>query len=909
MASALHAAPPLPPPYPPVSFSRNSTGSSFNGLQLSFDGAPTSVASTPIASSPVPRGSLGSQQQMSFGMGNQGSLNGMGMQQGGYRSFGEVNGHVQQQQQPGHRPQIYTAVYSGVSVYEMEVNNVAVMRRRSDSWLNATQILKVAGIDKGKRTKVLEKEILIGEHEKVQGGYGKYQGTWIKYDRGVEFCRSYGVEELLRPLLDYDMGQDGMSAAGQGGVETPTKEQAMAAQRKRAYNAGIDSRPNSQSANGTFFKNISATASNAVAAISKARFDSPGPKSGTANRRPTTIRRPSQQQQMGSQESSFPGGSQQSMQSLASESSFGANSQLDSAYGTQNGPYYSHMTDRSRNGEMQEPPRKRMRPSSSQDPFINTDSYDVSMRDGSPTEPNDSFVYQEHGHFLQPEDEGVVALEPLPQPTESAALEKQQLLSSLFFDPSQTDFSHHPALLRLSGEDLDIPIDITAHTALHWAATLARIPLLRALIGRGASIFRINGGGETALIRACLVTNNLDHGSFPDLLELLGPTIELRDGRGRTVLHHIAVSSAVKGRSAASKYYLESLLEFIVRQGSAPSSQQNSFMLNNGPSVPATARSIGLARFMSEIVNAQDKSGDTALNLAARIGNRSIIQQLLEVGADAGIPNRGGLKPIDFNVGGVADVGDCQVITQGSIVDQERNAISKVVGETSRDIMSSMSSLLSQTEQDFTAEVRAKQDLIDETLNQLRERSSSLGEERRRLEDLERKAAARAEMKQKVQNLRRAADDQRYRLSQNGMTNGDTTHPMVLIGEADTGLEIKAEDLPEAILMGETSQPPLNQKQFNYLSSLPPPNVLHARLTAYTKNNRVLRDYASQLRSRSSELEEKYRKVVSMCTGVEVDKVDQHIGGLVQAVESEGGEVVDLGRIKDFLRRVEGVEA
>jgi hypothetical protein len=70
------------------------------------------------------------------------------------------------------------AVYSGVPVFEMTVNNVAVMRRRDDSWLNATQILKVAGVEKGKRTKVLEKEILSGKHEKVQGGYGKYQGTW-----------------------------------------------------------------------------------------------------------------------------------------------------------------------------------------------------------------------------------------------------------------------------------------------------------------------------------------------------------------------------------------------------------------------------------------------------------------------------------------------------------------------------------------------------------------------------------------------------------------------------------------------------------------------------------------------------------------------------------------------------------
>lgn len=50
------------------------------------------------------------------------------------------------------------------------------MRRRSDGWLNATQILKVVGLDKPQRTRVLEREVQKGTHEKVQGGYGKYQG-------------------------------------------------------------------------------------------------------------------------------------------------------------------------------------------------------------------------------------------------------------------------------------------------------------------------------------------------------------------------------------------------------------------------------------------------------------------------------------------------------------------------------------------------------------------------------------------------------------------------------------------------------------------------------------------------------------------------------------------------------------
>jgi regulatory protein SWI6 len=547
----------------------------------------------------------------------------------------------------------------------MEVNNIAVMRRRNDSWLNATQILKVAGIEKGKRTKVLEKEILIGEHEKVQGGYGKYQGTWIKFERGLEFCRQYGVEELLRPLLTYDMGQDG-GIAGRGGMDTPTKEQAMAAQRKRMYNSGNDGRTSGTS--GTFFKNISSTASHAVAAISKARFDSPAPRmrNGGQSRPPSFSRQPSLQY-LDSQETGFPGGSQQSIQSFASDRSFNMNA-ADSAYATQSMAHFSH------DGTSQEPPRKRLRPSPN-DPNsqqTNDTLYDMSMREPSPTEPNDSFMYRQPTQH----EEAPIALPPLPMETGPAGESRRAILMSLFIDPSRTDFETHEVFATMQGAELDVPIDNTAHTALHWAATLSRLPLLRALIKAGASIYRVNGAGETALMRACAVTNNLDMGSFPELLEVLGPTMELSDGRGRTVLHHIAVTSAVKGRSQASKYYLESLLEFVVRSGTLPSSQQ-SF-----GAAPAAIRSMGIGRFMSEIVNAQDKSGDTALNIAARIGNRSIISQLLEVGADAGIPNRAGLRPLDFGIGEAEDLGE-----QAGLASPEK-ALAKSTRENSGDIIS-----------------------------------------------------------------------------------------------------------------------------------------------------------------------------------------------------------------------------
>ncbi len=103
------------------------------------------------------------------------------------------------------------------------------MRRRGDSFVNATQILKVAGVDKGRRTKILEKEILPGKHEIVQGGYGKYQGTWyvpsvvdrlfpayylprIPLERGRDIALQYGVAPLLAPLFDFTPSTNSLAA-------------------------------------------------------------------------------------------------------------------------------------------------------------------------------------------------------------------------------------------------------------------------------------------------------------------------------------------------------------------------------------------------------------------------------------------------------------------------------------------------------------------------------------------------------------------------------------------------------------------------------------------------------------------------------------------------------------------------
>lgn len=553
----------------------------------------------------------------------------------------------------------------------MEVNGVAVMRRRSDSWLNATQILKVAGVDKGKRTKVLEKEILTGDHEKVQGGYGKYQGTWINYGRGREFCRQYGVEDLLKPLLDYDMNADGSGVPGQG-IDTPTKEQAMAANRKRFYNATMDGRTPSQGASGTFFQNISSTASNAIAAMNKvARMNSPAPP------RPGSSQQ-SQQRRMGSRPSQPPMASQDSFrstQSMVSERSFG-----DQAASFQAG----NLSFAADPGDLQEPPRKRMRSSQEESFSQPNGNMEIIMRDSTPTEPNESFVFQPTQHVTTADGEAPTALPPLPPPPDKVGEDKQAILTDLFADQSRTDFSNHPAILHLSGADLDMPIDNAANTALHWAATLARVSLMRLLVSKGANMFRGNAAGQTPLMSAVLVNNSLDHSCFPETLEILAPLIELRDVQGRTILHHIAVTCAIKGRAASSKYYLEALLEFLVRSSSNSNSQNASF--EGGTNSSGITKPIGLMRFMSEMVNARDKGGNTALNLAARIGNRSIIQQLLEVQADVTIPNYKGMRPIEFGVGTDVDRNGMPSISQLSSPSKSKAPLSKV-DETSREMM------------------------------------------------------------------------------------------------------------------------------------------------------------------------------------------------------------------------------
>ncbi|KAL4749146.1 hypothetical protein BDW72DRAFT_178945 [Aspergillus terricola var. indicus] len=879
-----------PRPSLSMSYSQGSIGSangmSFSQSQMSSLNASQSVASTPHAT-PPPKSSQ--QSAMSFNYSN-GLPNGT---RASFSGFEDMNGYGTMIYHEEFKPQIYRAVYSNVSVYEMEVNGVAVMKRRSDAWLNATQILKVAGVVKARRTKTLEKEIAAGEHEKVQGGYGKYQGTWVNYQRGVELCREYHVEELLRPLLEYDMNPNGTAASGQDSLDTPTKEQAMAAQRKRLY-SGMENRSMSQPQQGTFFQNISRTAATAVNAMSKARFESPAARGGDS-RRLSVIRKPSQQ--MGSQDAQPAFGSQQSFYSVASDSGFASNIPTNGRYAPQDAMSFEQE-------ESMEPPRKRIR--SSQAFSLPIDGTSMSMSEPTPTEPNDSF-YQDMEPIHPIADEGRHGLDPLPPATTPERFQKMKLIMTLFLDKTTKDFSTHPALIQLSGEDLEVPLDEYRNNALHWAAMLARMPLVYALVRKGVNIARLNGAGETALQKAVGTRNNLDYRSFPRLLQVLAPTIDMVDRSGRTILHHIAVMAATgHGGHVSAKHYLEALLEFIVRHGGTSLNQQTANGTASQPGTPLPNEVITLGRFISEIVNLRDDQGDTALNLAGR-ARSVLVPQLLEVGADPHIPNHTGLRPADYGVG--VDMVDGSSQPAGSRSDTFLAQLAKtrkeILEATTAQVTAIVQETLGTFDKELAASLTNKQEKFDHWHAKIRESAKARQIEQKQLDELKRRSIDRTETSRRLKNLEKSSTD--LLAAHKGIFADpvDRSEP-VSLGDADqeSGFEIAEFES----LFPETFDPAsgFSEAQIAYLRKLPSAEILEQRISCYRAFNKETLDEIDALRSKNVVLGQNYRRMVMACTGWSAEQVDEAAEGLTQCVKELNDNPVPEDEAIEILMRDRG---
>lgn len=152
------------------------------------------------------------------------------------------------------------------------------------------------------------------------------------------------------------------------------------------------------------------------------------------------------------------------------------------------------------------------------------------------------------------------------------------------------------------GFQMNRTIDSLGHTALHWAASMGDLDMVKYFISLGADKQAGNVRGETPLIRATIFTNNYAKDVMPKMVQLLRDTFHIQDKYGGTVFHHAAALTLSHVKKKAARYYLNILLSFY----SENASREDFFRL----------------------ANAQDHNGDTALHIVARNNAKRCIRVL-----------------------------------------------------------------------------------------------------------------------------------------------------------------------------------------------------------------------------------------------------------------------------------------
>ena len=733
----------------------------------------------------------------------------------------------------GPTPTVYLATYSSVPVYEITVRGIALMRRRSDGYLNATQILKIAGIEKARRTRILEKEILTGEHDKVQGGYGTFQGTWIPLHRAQELAINYNVYHLIRPLLDFD----------------PVASRAVNAQqgaKRKADNTAIPSQP-----------------------------AMPGTSASAPPQQPRFLTlRPPRSSTLGASAGGL-------VHTLL------PNDDIPTSHAADGVPPGSHPAQRTALGAYAAhgyvpqgvplPPADSVAPSTDSSSHVHdlnvlsttplhsaappSDMADEMVEVGGPRFADKAVPPHLGDERERRAREVLTGLFVHEQPSTSAAPLEQlhALLHSLGVDTTR----------RQHRSPLNLVIDDHGHTALHWAAALSRLSLVRMLTALppaygGANIILGNYAGETALHRSVLVTNAYELSQFPDLLDILAPSLETRDHRKRTVLHHIALVAGLKGRTAPARYYMSCVLERI----------------SKNPAV------------LTGLLDAQDDEGETALSIAARLGNTNMIKMLLDAGARKDLPNYLGITPLDWGITNASSPEGGVLNELGSYraSDMVRSLVKPSPGpvKKSQDVREKLVQTLDELQVIFDREVRVKQDAIETTQTHLQAATRELAARRRDIQAAQGAVTERERMRQRSENLKRAL------ASLPGQEPQDAAPEVT---DAACVTDWSKDALAEA-------DAPLSKPEEAGEKAVTAAIVRLRWLTAYCEQAiAAINTDVQERHKRLAQRNERYRRVVAACAQVPPDKVDGLLDELLAAVESIGPDV-DTNSVATFMDKV-----
>lgn len=164
--------------------------------------------------------------------------------------------------------------------------------------------------------------------------------------------------------------------------------------------------------------------------------------------------------------------------------------------------------------------------------------------------------------------------------------------------------------------NLDRAIDEKGHSALHWAAAMGDLDVVRDLINRGARIDNLSNNLETPLMRAVMFTNNYDKNTMGRLIRMLQSTVIKSDWFASTLFHHIAATTSSRNKYHSARYYMDTIINALSETW-----------------VPDE---------ITKLLNRTDRNGDTAIHIAARHGARKCVRSLLGRNAAVDIMNSKG---------------------------------------------------------------------------------------------------------------------------------------------------------------------------------------------------------------------------------------------------------------------------
>ncbi|KAI5958369.1 MBP1 [Candida theae] len=518
--------------------------------------------------------------------------------------------------------QIYSATYSNVPVFEYVTSEGPIMRRKGDSWINATHILKIAKLPKAKRTRILEKDVQTGIHEKVQGGYGKYQGTYVPLKLGEVIAQNYGVYDTLKPIFDFEYIE--------GKTETPppapkhnhasalniAKRQASLqkkdAQQKqpkpqKAKKVGDDEprkrgRPKGSTLSSTPSLQHSDTVplGSTVGGYSRdSSFAAPIPRMSRQNTEQDALQMMASNMNLRREDLASVDTDEDDDDSSAKNGGASLKrSKKNNGVSMTNGDFDTNadlLTSRELFGVSRNTFEKNAHNFNGPQADLITPYHQPSIN-----LPQENQIYSDYfsnfvAFFL--DDEG--------HKGQWNALPENVLPEKLLNPP-------HP----VSKIHINHPIDNEGNTIFHWLCSLGYLTLIKFLIDKFGKEIRLdirNNNGETPLMFMVKFSNCFSSNTFEEVLSVLFESLILVDSSGKTVLHHIVEYKKEK----VAAYYLEILLKHLVSGG-------------DGSSEDKENTSDEKFELITKFINHQDSDGNTAFHIAAYNLSKKLIRVFID---------------------------------------------------------------------------------------------------------------------------------------------------------------------------------------------------------------------------------------------------------------------------------------